>query len=951
MKPVESLPLKLAAVGTAVLFFVVAFALVGSSERPRIPAMPALAEQEDDPGALVRFEWLRLRNPETGVIPRDIRKRELEFASRLPSREALAKTGGFDAALAASWSSRGPSNIGGRTRALGVDVRNESIVLAGGVSGGMWRSSDGGSSWTKTTGYGDLHSVTCLAQDTRPAKGDIWYYGTGEYRGNSADGGGGGFYHGNGVYKSIDNGMSWTVLPVTNSGNELEWDQPFDYMWNLATDPSSAQDEVYAATGGGIQRSMDGGASWSTVLGGFTGSHSAYTDVAVTPGGAVYAALSDLNLSGAGGSLKRGLYRSTDGATWVDITPAAFPSAYERIVIEIAPSDPNVVYFLVANANGTDGVNQINRMQFWKYAYVSGNGAGSGGTWASRGENLPSESGPAASALINSLDNYAMVLCVKPNDPTFVVVGGSNLYASTDAFASAANWLRIGGYAGPTTSNFYSDHHPDQHAGVFLADNTTFLSGHDEGVGRTSDVTAGSVSWNKLSAGYITTQFYSIALDHATAGSPTVIGGMQDNGTWLTNSAVTSLPWVNALGGDGAATAIADGRTSYYASSQNGVAYRLILSAAGTLQDFTRISPAGASGYLFINPFILDPSDNTVMYLPAGSHLWMNSDLLGIPLWSVSPSTANDEKTQNWTDLTAAGVTGGTITALAASKAGPSHRLYYGTSNGRMYRLDNANTATASTNRMDVWSGKGFPSDAYVSGLAVDPSNGDRALAVFSNYGVASLFHTTNGGTTWTNVEGNLGGSSGPSCRAAAILPLGGTTVYLVGTSTGLYSTTTLNGSSTVWGREGSSTIGNVVVGALDARPLDGTVVAGSHGAGVFSAVFSPTGVEPGEVPARTALLQNYPNPFNPSTTIRFSLAAPAFVTLDVYAPDGRAVGTILSDHRDAGEHSAVWTPRGLASGTYLYRLRVEAASTGVRRESEREARTYTETRKLVYVK
>lgn len=73
----------------------------------------------------------------------------------------------------------GPENIGGRTRALAIDVSDNTsnTILAGGVSGGMWRSTNGGTSWTRVTTLPQLASVTTLAQDTRSGKTNIWYYG------------------------------------------------------------------------------------------------------------------------------------------------------------------------------------------------------------------------------------------------------------------------------------------------------------------------------------------------------------------------------------------------------------------------------------------------------------------------------------------------------------------------------------------------------------------------------------------------------------------------------------------------------------------------------------------------------------------------------------------------------------------------------------------------------
>jgi photosystem II stability/assembly factor-like uncharacterized protein len=98
-----------------------------------------------------------------------------------------------------------------------MDVNDPDILMTGGVSGGLWRSEDAGQSWSKITKPEDLHSVTCIVQDKRAGRNNIWYYSTGEVRGNSASGPGA-FFTGDGVYKSTDNGLTWTNLASTNSG-------------------------------------------------------------------------------------------------------------------------------------------------------------------------------------------------------------------------------------------------------------------------------------------------------------------------------------------------------------------------------------------------------------------------------------------------------------------------------------------------------------------------------------------------------------------------------------------------------------------------------------------------------------------------------------------------------------------------------------------------------------
>src|SRR5205085_2277462 len=104
-----------------------------------------------------------------------------------------------------SWQWRGPYNIGGRTLALAADIAGEDTLLAGGVSGGLWRSTNGGTSWTRTTTLSQLPSVSSIVQDVRPGKTNNWYYGTGELVGASPSAGGA-YYDGDGIFKSTDNG-------------------------------------------------------------------------------------------------------------------------------------------------------------------------------------------------------------------------------------------------------------------------------------------------------------------------------------------------------------------------------------------------------------------------------------------------------------------------------------------------------------------------------------------------------------------------------------------------------------------------------------------------------------------------------------------------------------------------------------------------------------------------
>ena len=248
--------------------------------------------------------------------------------------------------------------------------------------------------------------------------------------------------------------------------------------------------------------------------------------------------------------------------------------------------------------------------------------------------------------------------------------------------------------------------------------------------------------------------------------------------------------------------------------------------------------------------------------------------------------------------------------------------------------------------------GPEFPAGGYVSSIAIHPDDDQQVLLGVANYNVVSLFFTADGGATWQNVEGNLGSPDGPSVRDVAIVPVDALyappgsvqrDVYFAATSTGVYSAVELAGSGTEWRLESPDLIGNVVVDGLATRPADGTVVAGTHGKGVYSIdLRDVAGTGDEGVPAVERLAQNTPNPFNPRTTIAFALPRPETVTLTVHDLAGRLVRTLVAgEPLPAGHHEREWWGRDdrgrrVASGMYLYRL---------------EAGSYSETRRMTLLK
>ena len=129
-----------------------------------------------------KHEFDMQKSPFTGEIP--IEEKEKEYLNALVAKQR-AET---NRTTSSTYTSRGPSNLGGRTRALAIDLSDatSNTILAGGISSGLFRTTNGGTSWTKVSSNGEIHNVSALAQDPRPGFQNIWYYGTGEWSGNSA---------------------------------------------------------------------------------------------------------------------------------------------------------------------------------------------------------------------------------------------------------------------------------------------------------------------------------------------------------------------------------------------------------------------------------------------------------------------------------------------------------------------------------------------------------------------------------------------------------------------------------------------------------------------------------------------------------------------------------------------------------------------------------------------
>lgn len=884
----------------------------------------------DRPNARKEWELNRLKSPISGRIPEGMKAKEQAFLKQLRAKQA-AKTTAKSSVEDLEWVARGPFNISGRTRAFAMDVRDENVLLAGSVSGGLWRSIDQGLTWTQLD-IGDAPpNVSCIAQDTRPGKEDTWYIGTGEGAGQSPSDGGA-FYTGNGVYKSDDNGMTWRSLEATASNSPQVFEDFWDITWRIVTNPANMeQDELFVATYGSIYRSVDGGETWTIELGQHV-NNAPDAEVAITSTGVVYATLHiNDNFDG-------GIWRSADGDNWTNILPPDFPATYSRIAIGINPSNENEVYFLAADTDGFghqgfDFRNEPEWSSLWKYTYISGDGSGMGGEWEDRSANLPI--GPYPFDDFISQNGYDLFVKVKPDDPNVVFIGGTNIYRSNDAFTSPDNTTFMAGYKEDTELplfELYDNHHPDQHEMFFLPSNPNIaFTGSDGGVHRTDDVMAETVEWISLNNGYLTTQFYTVAFPRHNT-SPILIGGLQDNGTHFTPSSDPTHPWRISFNYDGSFCAIPDNEDVYYMATNGGMIVKLTVDEVGNMTSYSRVDPIGADrdNYLFINPFTMDLANNDIIYMPEGSFLWRNDALSTLPLFDPSLQVFFPTNV-GWTKFSDDLIDENRIiTALGTSKANPAHRLYIGTNQRNVYRLDDANTGDPA---MVNITGTNFPNAAgYASCIAVDPRDADKVFVVFSNYEIYSLYYSENGGTTWTGVAGNLeennnGSGNGPSLRWLSILPVeevADSTAYFLGTSIGLFHTAEINGANTEWNFvEG---VGNVVVEMVESRELDDMVAVATHGNGMFTANTPKDGVNIEQTPfAAITQLKTYPNPTSDFLNIEFELHQSALTKLAIYDLSGQKLQTVVNETLQLGKHQHRIEVGDLPVGMYVCRLKVGA--------------------------
>ena len=732
----------------------------------------------------------------------------------LPSRAQLAGKGisyAVDASSLGSWSALGPGNIGGRTRTLLIHPANAQIMYAAGVGGGVWKTTNGGASWAPLGDFLSNIAVSTLAMS--PKNPDVLYAGTGEgyFNGDALRGGG--------IFKTIDGGATWTQLAGT-TGSDF-------YYVNKIVVSAKRPSRLYAATRTGVWRSLNAGATWTRVL-----------DVDVVAGCLDLAIrtdrAADVVFASCGSFEQATVYRNTAAHANGNWTAVLRDPGMGRTALAIAPSNQNILYALAASnvvGDYLDGLHGVFR---------STNG---GGTWTAQVRNTSPRkldrtllSNPIIAFLDECFGSeggflnqgwYDNVIAVDPKDPNRVWAGGVDLFRSDDAGKSwglASYWwaqLDDGSYL-PTYS------HADQHVIAFHpryngTTNRTMFVGGDGGIYKTRnaraatqkqaagicDPFAGEVEWESLNNGYAVTQFYH-GLPYPDGTS--YLGGTQDNGTIRGNDTDGTEGWAEIFGGDGGFVAINPSNTDVIYASTPGLALRK--STDGGLTFVQAISGITESrgNFLFVTPYVMDPSNPQRLWI-GGSQLWRTND--GAESWTAaSRIVASDEFP--------------IVSAIGVAPS-DSNRVLAGTVEGYIHRNNAALSATGNTR----WQ-RNRPREGWVSWLAYDPVDPNVAYATFSSFGGgAHVWKTANGGVTWEPLDGTGAGVL-PDVPVSSIVidPANRSHLY-IGTDVGVFSS--IDGGQT-WMVENTG-FANAPAWSLAIQTGEGgarTLFAFTHGRGVW---------------------------------------------------------------------------------------------------------------------
>jgi trimeric autotransporter adhesin len=388
---------------------------------------------------------------------------------------------------------------------------------------------------------------------------------------------------------------------------------------------------------------------------------------------------------------------------------------------------------------------------------------------------------------------YDLAIGVDPADPNIVIAGGLNFYRSIDG---GVTWAQLTRWVGTALNYVHADHHAVVWNGtqVFLATDGGLFYSNNNGA-----------SFTDRNDGLRLKQFFSCAIHPTTTNY--FIAGAQDNGTHqLSNAGLSGS--VEVVGGDGSYTHIDQDEPQYQFSGFTRSSYLRSTDGGASWGGVTYSTTLGQ----FINPTDYDDIANK-MYTSstAGTYVrWEN------------PQTGS-----TFTPVTVAAFNGSSVLSVQVSPY-TANRVFFGTAGGRVVKVDNANLGAPTATNI---TGSGM-SASTVSCVAVGTTD-NNLIATFSNYGATHVWVSTTGGGAagWTNISGNL---PDIPVRWAMFYPEDNTKA-MVATEMGVYETDLINGASTVWVQNSSFPV--VKTNMLQYRKADGTILAATHGRGLWTAL------------------------------------------------------------------------------------------------------------------
>jgi len=769
----------IAAAATAlaiVLAAATAFATRGDGHKRAAPTVPAIAE----PDGAEEWMYMQRANPD-GSIP------DAAIAEAIAQSKAAGKASKGSPATDQVWTELGPSNIGGRVRDIAVDPTTQNVVYIAAGSGGLWRSTDGGATFASAWDTYLPQSLGAVAVDSH---GVVWA-GTGE-----PDHGGGSAYYGNGIYRSTDDGATWTNMGLEDG----------DTIGQIVIDPRDDRRVFVAVMGAlhdtlpsrGLFMTEDGGSTWTRVIVPESTSTGAI-DVTIDKSNP------DVMLATTWDKIRDEksriygphsyVYRSTDaGRTWAKVQNAPLPQSETnpalqtpdnlvgRMGVVFSDSDPNRAYVISSTARGNFN------------GFFTSTDAGA--TWAAVGPT----SGGVLQNISGGFAWWFGGVYVDPKDPLHVFLDGVNLAESLN-----------GGLSWTTSQTPHADQHgvawdPFTANKAFLANDGGFYWSLENGRARGL--------WSKTPR-LPATQFY--AMDVSVQDGSRVNAGSQDNGSlksWASDNTVNG-DWFGFVGGDGMMNRInPTNDRRYYGCSQNGGCRGF---EDGTPSFNMRI-PGARANWVAPIEFAADPR---IMFGASEFVHRMNTDV-GQRRWEqISPDITEG------TEPRAPGF--GNVTALGTTTADPN-LVYAGTDSGLMWVSRNAMAAPAEV-KWEKLTSPVFPG-RWVTRITVDPDDAKIAWASFSGWrsgdGYPHLVMTSDGGRTWVDIVGK----KVPQAPINDVIRHPSKPKWLfIATDVGVFRTTNLGKT---WIKVGDN-LPLVPINDIDLPAGSNTLYAATYGRGVWT--------------------------------------------------------------------------------------------------------------------